>query len=139
MNPALVSAYVLAHTTTLLVGTLALLSIIVPYDFWYFGSILPSFEFDVARLCNELDESFGRDEGWLERCQGSFSVVKLLIAWVGLILLAAQWIALGNVWRWSLQMKKEPRMSRREGQADEEKAPILGEKRSAESIQQSKV
>lgn len=130
MNPALLSAYSVAHTITLLLGTLTLLDIILPIDLTSFVPTIPSLDFDVLKLCVEIDGSFGWDEGWLDRCAASVRVVKAGAAWIGLVLLSAQWWAARRVWRWSHELREEQRyvrMSEKE-ERDVEKAYYLDEK-----------
>lgn len=131
MNPALLSAYAVAHTITLLLITLTLLNIILPIDLRSFVPAIPSLDFDVSKVCIEIDDSFGWDEGWLDRCAASVRVVKAGAAWIGLVLLSAQWWAARTVWRWSHELREEQRWSkmRERDEKDEEKAYYLDEKR----------
>jgi hypothetical protein len=137
MNPTLLSAYTVAHTITLILTTLTLLNIILPVDLKALAPIIPSLDFDVIKVCVEIDDSFGWDEGWLDRCAASVQVVKAGAAWMGLVLLSAQWWAVRSVWRWSHELREEQRYARMRNreEMDVEKASFYDEKKELRNIQ----
>jgi hypothetical protein len=79
------------HTISLLLITLTALDIIFPVNMRTFAPLIPNFDLDITHICQDMDDSYGADAGWLERCSASFAAVKLGAAWACLILTAAQW------------------------------------------------
>jgi hypothetical protein len=120
--PPLMSTYTIVHTTTLSFVTIALATLILPFDFWLPNPIVPSYRVDGLGICRDIDAGFGWDESWLESCAKSFSVVKWLIAGFGLLLIVAQWWALMSVRRWGKEMRLQTQ--RRAGE-DVEKAEVV--------------
>jgi hypothetical protein len=106
------SAYTLAHTCTLSFVTLALVNIILPFDFGLLNPVLPSWHVDESAICRDIDEE------WLVKCSRNFFTVMLVVAWSGLVLMVAQWWALWTVRRWG----KELRVVKMRGRCDVEKA-----------------
>jgi len=51
-------------------------------------------------MCQELDAGFGWDEQWLDDCVASFAILNTIAIWTGLVMMAAQWVVLINVWSW---------------------------------------
>jgi hypothetical protein len=139
MHPTLLSAYATVHTVTLLFTTFTLLSVILPFCIDTLVRIIPGVNLDVVAICGELDDSFGADQGWLERCQVSFRIVKLLVAWAGLGLMVAQWLALGTVYRWSKVLRQEQETAQRGERSDLEGIGTLEEKGSLVIVPDSKV
>ncbi|KAF1847560.1 uncharacterized protein K460DRAFT_402907 [Cucurbitaria berberidis CBS 394.84] len=103
--PSLVSAYMVMHTITLSFVNIALVNMILPFDFRFLNPVLPSWQIDESAICRDIDAGFGWDEEWLVKCSKSFGVVKLSVACVGLILMVAQWWALMTVRKWGKEMR----------------------------------
>jgi hypothetical protein len=117
----LVSAYTCLHTTTLSFVTIALVNLVIPFDFRLLNPIVPSYRVDGSSICRDIDAGFGWDERWLETCAKSFSVVRWSIAGAGLVLMVAQWWALTSVRRWGSEMNNQ----RRTEEGDIEKAGTI--------------
>jgi hypothetical protein len=120
--PRLVSAYTIVHATTLSFVTLALINLILPFDFWLLNPVAPSYAVDGSLLCRDIDAGFGWDEEWLEKCSTTFVLVKFVIACLGLILMVAQWWALFSVRGWGQELGKQSRVM---GEVDVEKAGLV--------------
>ena len=135
MNSALVSAYIIVHSTTLLVGTLALLNIVLPLDV-KMVPIVPRWQFDEKKICREIDDGFGWDKEWVERCRTSFAIVQLGVAWGGLVLMAAQWWAVVSVWKWGRRLKEDDRNDER---MDVGKAEFFGTDEELKTTEGSRV
>jgi hypothetical protein len=116
--PPLVSAYTIIHTTTLSFVTIALVNLIMPFDFRLLNPIIPSYRVEGSSICRDIDAGLGWDERWLETCAKSFSVVRWSIAGAGLVLMVGQWWALMSVRRWGEEIKSQ----RRKEEGDIEKA-----------------
>lgn len=119
--PGLVSIYTLVHTTTLSFATIALLN--APFNLRLVNPVIPSWQIDENAICRDIDAGLGWDEDWLVKCSKSFSVVKICVVVLGLLLMVAQWWALMTVRRWG----KDLRFQRPFGERglDVEKAGIL--------------
>jgi hypothetical protein len=120
--PRLVSAYTIVHATTLSFVTLALINLVLPFDFWLLNPVAPSYAVDGSLLCRDIDAGFGWDEEWLEKCSTTFVLVKFVIACLGLILMVAQWWALFSVRGWGQELGKQSRVM---GEVDVEKAGLV--------------
>lgn len=79
------------------------------------------------RFCREIDD-FGWDAQWLEQCRSSFRIIRIVLVWSGLLLVAAQWWAVFGVWKWARVLKMEQR-DRWHGETDVERAEHGEEKR----------
>ncbi|KAI4955857.1 hypothetical protein J4E91_000064 [Alternaria rosae] len=118
--PRLVSAYTIVHAITLSFVTIALVNLILPFDFRLLNPVIPSYAVDGPLLCRDIDAGFGWDDEWLEKCSMTFIVVKFAIAGLGLSLMGAQWWALCSVRAWGQELGGPDR--NREG--DVEKAGL---------------
>ncbi|KAF1938304.1 hypothetical protein EJ02DRAFT_457987 [Clathrospora elynae] len=123
LKPSLVSAYTLVHTTTLSFATIALVNMIMPFDFRLLNPVIPSYRIDEIAICHDIDAGFGWDENWLVKCSKSFTIVKLSAACVGLVLMLAQWWALMTVRRWGKELRFQ-----RFGEMDVERDGAVHEK-----------
>lgn len=124
LMPRLVAVYVFFHTTTLSFVTLALVNIIIPFDFRLLNPILPRRQLDATSLCRDIDVSLGWDDEWLVKCSSSFDFVKLCVAWGGLFLMIAQWWALLTVQNWGQEVRYQQISGN--GKTDVEKAGAMG-------------
>ncbi|KAF2126112.1 hypothetical protein P153DRAFT_323159 [Dothidotthia symphoricarpi CBS 119687] len=131
--PRLVSAYIFFHTTTLSFVTLALVNIIIPFDFQLLNPMLPRQQVDAVSLCRDLDAGLGWDDEWLTKCSTTFHLVKLCVAWGGLFLMTAQFWALITVRNWGQEVRRQ-QMS---GNTDVEKAGLMDER--CESMNDEKI
>ncbi|EDU42691.1 hypothetical protein PtrSN002B_007498 [Pyrenophora tritici-repentis] len=122
--PSLVSAYTILHTTTLSFVTIALVNMVLPFDFRLLNPVIPSYALDGSSICRDIDAGFGWNAQWLEKCSTSFSVIKFGAACFGLVLMIAQWWALMSVRRWGHEL----RYQRRNGSVDVEQAGLAEEK-----------
>ncbi|RYO16199.1 hypothetical protein AA0111_g11464 [Alternaria arborescens] len=102
--PSLVSAYTIIHATTLSFVTIALVNLVLPFDFRLLNPVIPSYAVDGSSICRDIDAGFGWDDEWLEKCSTTFAVVKFGGACVGLVLMIAQWWALFSVRRWGQEL-----------------------------------
>lgn len=115
------SAYTLLHTTTLSFVTIAIINLIVPFDFLLLNPVIPSYAVDGSSICHDIDAGFGWDDEWLEKCSTSLSIIKFGGACFGLVLMLAQWWALLSVRRWGQELRSQPK----EAGADVEKACLV--------------
>ncbi|KAI4647087.1 uncharacterized protein J4E78_009062 [Alternaria triticimaculans] len=118
--PRLVSAYTIVHAITLSFVTIALVNLILPFDFRLLNPVIPSYAVDGSLLCRDIDAGFGWDDEWLEKCSMTFIVVKFAIAGLGLSLMGAQWWALCSVRSWGQELGGQDRS----GEDDVEKAGL---------------
>jgi hypothetical protein len=118
-----VSAYTIVHATTLSFVTIALVNLVLPFDFQLLNPVIPSYAVDGSSICRDIDAGFGWDDEWLEKCSTTFVVVKFGTACLGLILMTAQWWALVSVRRWGQELKFQPR----DAETDVEKAGLVQE------------
>ncbi|ORY15118.1 hypothetical protein BCR34DRAFT_189118 [Clohesyomyces aquaticus] len=109
MNRSHISAYAVMQATTLLLSTFALLDLVLPFEITAIVPLLPIPRIDSNAICREVDDSFGWDAQWADRCLMSFMVMRAVAAGVGYILLAVQWCALIAVWRWGRGLCAEER------------------------------
>ncbi|CAG5179240.1 uncharacterized protein ALTATR162_LOCUS9103 [Alternaria atra] len=121
--PRLVSAYTIVHATTLSFVTIALVNLILPFDFRLLNPVIPSYAVDGSSICRDIDAGFGWDDEWLEKCSAAFVIVKFGIACLGLILMIAQWWALASVRRWGQELGCQWQI----GAMDVEKAGLVQE------------
>ncbi|KAI4912021.1 hypothetical protein J4E90_006840 [Alternaria incomplexa] len=119
--PRLVSAYTIVHAITLSFVTIALVNLILPFDFRLLNPVIPSYAVDGSLLCRDIDAGFGWDDEWLEKCSMTFIVVKFAIAGLGLSLMGAQWWALCSVRAWGQELGGQDRS----GEGDVEKADLV--------------
>ena len=115
------SAYTIVHAITLSFVTIALVNLILPFDFRLLNPVIPSYAVDGSLLCRDIDAGFGWDDEWLEKCSMTFIVVKFAIAGLGLSLMGAQWWALCSVRAWGQELGEQDRS----GEGDEEKARLV--------------
>jgi len=121
--PSLVSAYTIFHTTTLSFVTIALVNMVLPFDFRLLNPVIPSYALDGSSICRDIDAGFGWDAQWLEKCSTSLGVIRFAAACFGLVLMIAQWWALMSVRRWGQELTYQPR----NGKMDVEQAGLVGE------------
>ena len=57
-------------------------------------------------MCHELDDGFGWDATWYEKCKSSFEMLSIGAVWSGSVMMIAQWWALVEVLSWNVDMKK---------------------------------
>ncbi|KAI4690976.1 uncharacterized protein J4E88_002450 [Alternaria novae-zelandiae] len=119
--PAILSAYTIVHAITLSFVTIALVNLILPFDFRLLNPVIPSYAVDGSLLCRDIDAGFGWDDEWLEKCSMTFIVVKFAIAGLGLSLMGAQWWALCSVRSWGQELGTDDRS----GEGDVEKAGLV--------------
>ena len=119
--PRLVSAYTIVHAITLSFVTIALVNLILPFDFRLLNPVIPSYAVDGSLLCRDIDAGFGWDDEWLEKCSMTFIVVKFAIAGLGLSLMGAQWWALCSVRAWGQELGEQHRSD----EGDVEKAGLV--------------
>ncbi|KAF2270275.1 hypothetical protein CC78DRAFT_198202 [Lojkania enalia] len=112
MSPALVSAYTAVHVVTLCFVSLTVLNIFLPIRIDSVVPLIPDWKLDPSRLCRDLDNAW--DEDWVERCRTSFAIVETGLAAVAVVLMGAQWWALGRVWRWGAGLQTEEYRRRNE-------------------------
>ncbi|KAL1796384.1 hypothetical protein ACET3X_004924 [Alternaria dauci] len=121
--PSLVSAYTLVHATTLSFVTMALVNLLLPFDFRLLNPVIPSYAVDGSSICRDIDAGFGWDDQWLEKCSKTLVTVKFGAACVGLILMIAQWWALVSVRSWGQELGCQ----RETAEMDVEKAGLVQE------------
>ncbi|KAG9189660.1 hypothetical protein G6011_06528 [Alternaria panax] len=121
--PRLMSAYTLVHAITLSFVTIALVNLILPFDFRLLNPVIPSYAVDGSSICHDIDAGFGWDNEWLEKCSTMFVAIKFGIACLGLVLMIAQWWALVSVRRWGQELEHQPRTE----DMDVEKAGLVRE------------
>jgi len=94
--------YAIVHTTTLVMisGVLFLNALPAPI-----ATALPvwlrqlRYTEDLERsMCHE--DGFGWDEHWPDQCRSGFATLSTGAIWIGSAMLAAQWWAISEVWRW---------------------------------------
>ncbi|KAF2187231.1 hypothetical protein K469DRAFT_109866 [Zopfia rhizophila CBS 207.26] len=112
-HPTLVSAYTIAHIITLFLITLTLLNIVLPFPVKPVVLIIPNVHLDTKKICGETDDELGCDAVWVHRCRVSFTIVKLVTCWVGLVLVCVQWWVVLDVWRWSRSLVEVEEHERR--------------------------
>ncbi|KAF2477517.1 uncharacterized protein BDR25DRAFT_274708 [Lindgomyces ingoldianus] len=122
MDTLLVSAYTTVHATTLLISTLALFDLVLPFETTAAIPIFPSMRLGFVDMCSEHD-GFGWDAQWVDQCRMSFAVMKAVAVGVGLVLVGIQWWAVGKVWRWGRGLRREE-PKRREMGRDVEKVVV---------------
>lgn len=115
------SAYTLLHTTTLSFVTIAIVNLILPFDFLLLNPVIPSYAVDGPSICHDIDAGFGWDDEWLEKCSTSLRIIKFGGACFGLVLMLAQWWALLSVRRWGQELRSQPKQVG----ADVEKAGLV--------------
>jgi hypothetical protein len=119
-----VSAYTIVHAITLSFATLALVNLILPFDFRLPNPVIPSYAVDGSSICRDIDVGFGLDDEWLEKCSASLVLIKFAMACLGLTLMIAQWWALVSVWGWGQELRHQRITT---GETDEEKAGLVEE------------
>ncbi|KAI4702992.1 hypothetical protein J4E81_001866 [Alternaria sp. BMP 2799] len=120
-GPWMGPAYTIVHAITLSFVTIALVNLILPFDFRLLNPVIPSYAVDGSLLCRDIDAGFGWDDEWLEKCSMTFIVVKFAIAGLGLSLMGAQWWALCSVRAWGQELGEQDRS----GEGDMEKAGLV--------------
>ena len=120
--PSLVSAYTLVHTMTLSFATLALVNMVLPWDFRVLNPVTPSYAVDESSLCRDIDAGFGWDTEWLQKCSRGLTIIKFGGAGVGMLLMLAQWWALLSVRTWGQELRSQ---RHRAQQGDVEKAGLV--------------
>ena len=116
------SAYTIVHATTLSFVTIALVNLILPFDFRLLNPVIPSYAVDGSLICRDIDAGLGWDAEWLEKCSGTFVVVKFVMACLALVLMGAQWWALVSVRGWGQELRCQRNTA---GEADVEKAGLV--------------
>lgn len=111
------------HAITLVFVTIALVNLVLPFDFRLPNPVVPSYAVDGSSICRDIDAGFGWDDEWLEKCSTTFAIIKFAIACLGLILMVAQWWALVSVRGWGQALRYQCRT----GETDVEKAGLVQE------------
>jgi len=111
------------HTITLSFVNIALVNVMIPFDFRLLNPVIPSWQVDETAICRDIDAGLGWDDEGLLKCSQGLNVVRLCVACIGLVLMIAQWWALIIVRRWG----KELRFQRRKLRTDVENDGILHE------------
>lgn len=119
--PSLVSAYTLVHTVTLSFVTLALINMVLPWDFRLLNPLTPSYAVDESSLCRDMDAGFGWDAEWVQKCSRSLTMIRFGGAAFGMLLMLAQWWALISVRTWGHEL----RSGRHRVRGDVEKAGLV--------------
>lgn len=119
----LVSSYALVHTITLTIITLVLLINVVPQSLAHIILTASHLRYDEIEktMCRELDDGFGWDEHWFDQCRSSFRTLSSSLAWIGLVMMAAQWWAVISVWSWAIRLRRKD-ADRSDGHVDVERA-----------------
>ncbi|KAF2652701.1 hypothetical protein K491DRAFT_695323 [Lophiostoma macrostomum CBS 122681] len=130
MNPNLVSAYAIVHALFLITTTLAFLCVVGAVDSGVMTpeTMFPRVRIDVVATCENMDDTFGSDKAWLLQCTQILGVVKVILEFVGVAFVGAQWWALQTVRSWVRALNEKQREDVLHLQKDVEKA-VLGEER----------
>lgn len=130
--PSLVSAYTLLHTMTLSFLTIAIVNLVLPWDFRTLNPVTPSYTVDESAICRDIDAGFGWDTEWLEQCTSSLSTVKFWCAGFSMVLIFAQWWALMSVRTWGQEQRARSQNTlgdvEKAGLGTDEKTTIYDEK-----------
>ncbi|KAF1961819.1 hypothetical protein CC80DRAFT_531621 [Byssothecium circinans] len=105
----LVSTYTIIHAISLTVVTIVLFVNVLPPSVPRSIPILDYVRYDSKIelwMCHELDDGFGWDATWYEKCKSSFRILSAGAAWAGSVLMVAQWWALVEVCSWNMDMKR---------------------------------
>ncbi|KAF5848120.1 hypothetical protein GGP41_005514 [Bipolaris sorokiniana] len=130
--PSLVSAYTLLHTMTLSFLTIAIVNLILPWDFRTLNPVTPSYTVDESAICRDIDAGFGWDTEWLEQCTKSLSTIKFWCTGFSMVLIFVQWWALMSVRTWGQEQRARSQDTRRDvekaGLGTDEKMTIYDQK-----------
>ncbi|EMD93067.1 hypothetical protein COCC4DRAFT_169700 [Bipolaris maydis ATCC 48331] len=132
-SPSLVSAYTLLHTMTLSFLTIAIVNLVLPWDFRTLNPVTPSYTVDVLAICRDIDAGFGWDTEWLEQCTRGLSTVKFWCAGFSMVLIFVQWWALMSVRTWGQEQRARSQSTR----GDVEKAGLGADEKTTTYDQKS--
>ncbi|KAF2686390.1 hypothetical protein K458DRAFT_402852 [Lentithecium fluviatile CBS 122367] len=101
-RPAVFSIYAFVHTIVVVVITSIFLLNALPTAIAaaipFFPQQLRYTENLETSMCRE--DGFGWDDHWIDQCRSAFAILSTSAIWIGVAMMAAQWWAISEVWRW---------------------------------------